>query len=335
MKRLPRRPWCTALALLVLGPVLALGAGPDKTQAVPKARPFLFTYAATVTGLKPGETARVWLPLPPANVYQDVTVVRRDLPAEGRAARDAKYGNEILYLEAKANAEGKIPLSLTYRVRRKEVKGDLHGTGGGDEDLAQFLKPDAKVPVGGKPLKLLAKRDLPHDQLALGKVLYDVVDSHMRYSKEGTGWGRGDAIWACDSGYGNCTDFHSLFISLARSEKMPAKFVIGFPLPEKPGRGDVPGYHCWAFFKPEGRGWIPVDISEANKDPKMKEYYFGNLTPDRVAFTVGRDLELVPKQDGPRLNFFVYPYVEVGGKPYPAEKVQRHFRYEDAGHDGK
>ena len=65
------------------------------------------------------------------------------------------------------------------------------------------------------------------------------------------------------------------------------------------------------------------------KDPKMVEYYFGNLTEDRVTFTVGRDLTLVPKQDGPPLNFLVYPYVEVGGKPYPAEKVERKFAYRD------
>src|SRR5439155_13718790 len=129
------------------------------------------------------------------------------------------------------------------------------------------------------------------------------------------------------SGYGNCSDFHSLFISLARSQKIPAKFEIGFPLPARHGAGDIPGYHCWAKFRPEGKGWVPVDISEANKDPKMRDYYFGNLTPDRVAFSTGRDLGLVPRQAGGPLNFFVYPYVEVGGKPYP--QVEPHFSFRD------
>ena len=74
---------------------------------------------------------------------------------------------------------------------------------------------------------------------------------------------------------------------------------------------------------------MPVDISEANKNPKLKDYYFGNLTADRVTFSTGRDIDLAPKQDGPPLNFFVYPYVEVDGKPYPADKVKRKFGYED------
>ena len=48
-----------------------------------------------------------------------------------------------------------------------------------------------------------------------------------------------------------------------------------------------------------------------------------------MQFTTGRDINLVPQQDGPPLNFFIYPYVEVDGKPYPAEKVQRTFAYQD------
>ena len=38
----------------------------------------------------------------------------------------------------------------------------------------------------------------------------------------------------------------------------------------------------------------------------------------------------MPKQAGPPLNFFVYPYVEVDGKPYPADKVRKQFSYADA-----
>jgi transglutaminase-like putative cysteine protease len=224
---------------------------------------------------------------------------------------------------------------VTYRVRRHEVVADDGEDVADATELDLFLRPDARVPVTGKPLALIAGRDLPDDQLAIGRVLYEVVNSHMRYSKDGTGWGQGDAVWACDSKYGNCSDFHSLFISLIRSQKIPAKFEMGFPLPEKRGSGEIAGYHCWAKFKPAGRGWVPVDISEANKNPQMKEYFFGNLTEDRVTFTVGRDLTLVPKQDGPPLNFFIYPYVEVGGKPLPAENVKRKFTFADVISAGK
>lgn len=295
----------------------------------PKARDFLFHYRATVTDLQPGQSARVWLPVPSTHEDQSAGLVTQNLPLPIQIGRESKYGNLILYTEAIAGPDGRIPLSVTYRVRRREVLSDKTSPKPTKEELDLFLKPDARVPVGGKPLTLLQGRKLPDDQLATGKIFYDIVNSHMKYSKDGIGWGRGDAVWACDSKFGNCSDFHSLFISLARSNAIPAKFEMGFPLPEQHGEGDIGGYHCWAKFNPAGRGWIPVDISEANKVPALKDYYFGNLTENRVAFTVGRDLTLVPKQDGPPLNFFIYPYVEVNREPYPAEKIERKFSFRD------
>jgi uncharacterized protein (TIGR03000 family) len=305
-------------------------AGEDKETSADdrKTRTFLFTYDATVTDLPAGKAARIWLPVPPSNEDQDVEIVSKDLPAGGKIDKESKYGNQMMYVEAKAGADGTIPLKIVYRIKRKEVRGPEKEKPDA-VNVAMFLKPDKLVPIDGKPLELIKDKELPKDQTDTAHLLYDVVNNHMKYSKEGTGWGRGDSVWACDSKSGNCTDFHSLFISLARAQKIPAKFEIGFPLPEKRGAGEIPGYHCWAFFSPSGKGWIPVDISEANKNPKMKDYYFGNLTEDRITFTTGRDITLVPKQDGEPLNFFVYPYVEVDAKAYSADKVKRKFGYED------
>jgi len=143
----------------------------------------------------------------------------------------------------------------------------------------------------------------------------------VRYDKSGTGWGRGDSLWVCDSKHGNCTDFHSLFISLARAEGIPARFEIGFPLPPDKHSGEIAGYHCWADFYIDGKGWIPVDISEAWKHPEKREYFFGSHDVNRMQFSMGRDLQLTPVQQGNALNYFVYPYVEVEGREYPNESL--------------
>ena len=325
-----RQPWKQAPAALAGLAFLVTGlAADDKTPA--RSRTFDFAYSTTVRGLPPDKTVRIWLPVPDSSAEQDVKIAALKLPTTGKTehTRDPMYGNKILYFEGKADAAGTIFVSATYRVTRKEVKEETPLKPEEAKMLARFLEADALVPVGGKPLTLLAGLSLPMDQLAAAKILYDRVNSHMRYSKEGTGWGLGDANWACDSRFGNCSDFHSLFISLARAHKIPAKFEIGFPLPEKRGEGDVGGYHCWALFRPEGRAWVPVDISEANKNPKMRDYYFGNLTEDRITFSTGRDLTLVPRQSSGPLNFFIYPHVEVEGKPWPAEKIDRQFSYKD------
>jgi transglutaminase-like putative cysteine protease len=301
----------------------------SKTSKEQHARTFLFTYAFTVDGLPRDRTARVWMPVPPANEDQDVKIVGKSLPGEDHIGTELKYGNQIMYVEAMPDAQGALSVEVTYEITRREVRGDFEKQANATEGFDKFLQPDAKVPITGKPLALIKGKTLPMNQVELARLLYDTVNAHMRYSKVGTGWGQGDAVWACDSGYGNCTDFHSLFISLARSQKIPAKFEIGFPLPEARGQGEIPGYHCWAKFRPTGKDWVPVDISEANKHPNMREYYFGNLTADRVAFSNGRDLTLEPKQDGKPLNFFVYPFVEVDGKPHAPDKIRKRFTYKD------
>ncbi len=308
--------------------VLLLTVIGARGEEPPRSRTFFLTYEAAITELAPGTTVRIWLPVPPSDGDQQVTLYEEHRPGNGSSGKETTYGNTVLYVEAKAGEDGRVECSRRYKVTRRQVLEDTK-TELTREEVNLYLKPNATVPLDGKPLTLLAGKELPEPPVERGRALFDVVNGHMRYSKEGTGWGRGDAVWACEKGYGNCTDFHSLFMSLARAKNLPTRFEIGFALPEKRGEGEVTGYHCWAKFSPGGKGWVPVDISEANKDPKHKDDYFGRLTPDRVMFSTGRDLVLVPKQDGPPINFFVYPYAEVDGKPWPAEKITLRCRYED------
>jgi transglutaminase-like putative cysteine protease len=290
----------------------------------PASRTFELRYTAKTDGIPDGVEYRLWIPVPPSNADQTVMIVDRKVPPGTRTTREAKYGNELLYATGNG-ANQPLDVAMTYKLKRMELRGVQAST----DDPAMFLKADARVPVGGKSLTLLRGKELPADPTQLARVLYDTVFDHMRYSKDGVGWGLGDANWACDSGFGNCSDFHSLFMSLARAKNVPAKFEIGYGLPAKHGEGDIAGYHCWAKCNPTGKGWLGVDISEASKNPTLRDYYFGNLTADRVTFTTGRDLELDPKQDGPPLNFMVNPYVEVAGKPHPAEKIKIKVSYRD------
>jgi transglutaminase-like putative cysteine protease len=195
-------------------------------------------------------------------------------------------------------------------------------------ELARFLEADRLVPVTGVPAQLAAQETKgATTQIDKAKDIYEYVFRTMKYDKSGTGWGHGDTLWACDSKHGNCTDFHSVFISMARAEKIPARFQIGFPLPADKHSAEIPGYHCWAEFYLDSTGWVPVDISEAWKHQEKHDYFFGAHDVNRVQFTQGRDLKLVPAQDGAPLNYFVYPYVEIGGKEYPNVSIA--FSFED------
>ncbi|MGE5612193.1 MAG: transglutaminase-like domain-containing protein [Bacillota bacterium] len=323
-------------SLIIGACLLMLSANGSQTKQMgsPRTRSFLLNYHGEINGLIPGQAACIWLPVPSDSSYQTVKEVSRTLGASSQIGRDQRFGNKILYFQQRADRSGQIRFQITYRITRQEVRSNFergHGEADAavDQECHLFLGPDANVPVGGKTMTLLKGIDLPTNQLQLGRLLYDVVNRHMTYAKDTPGSGRGDAVWACESGRGNCSDFHSLFIALARGNHLPAKFEIGFSLPAQRGQGTISGYHCWGWFKPHGYNWIPVDISEAKKDASMRDYYFGNLTENRVVFSVGRSLVLVPRQAGPPLNFFVNPYAEVDKKPYPADKIRCWCEYQD------
>jgi transglutaminase-like putative cysteine protease len=322
-----RRPLLPLLLLAFTVPALAQSE-----------RHFDFHYLFTVKNVPAGERVRVWIPLAHSDAFQDVKVTTEggDLPL--KKYRQPEYGNEVLYAEILKADKNEYKFAIDYDIVRKEHKALANGqpipdaltTGASRSERAHFLEPDRLVPVTGVPAQLADQETKgASTQIEKAKDIYDYVFRTMKYDKSGTGWGRGDTLWACDSKHGNCTDFHSVFISMARAEKIPARFEIGFPLPINQHSAEIPGYHCWAEFYLNKTGWVPVDISEAWKHPEKRNYFFGAHDVNRVQFTQGRDLKLKPPQDGPPLNYFVYPYVEVAGKEYPNVSIA--FSFEDAG----
>ena len=311
-------------------------ANSNSQKFSPPTRTFHFTYNFTVKNIpSDAKRVRVWVPVPQTDQHQTVRVLSVKAPAKTRITQEPEYGNRMLYAEMQNPAGGKAEFTLEYEVTRREyARGDYAELERKDHkpvlvpaSMHRLISPDTLIPTDGK-IKTLAL-DVTGSQtgtVAKAKAAYDYFFTNMRYDKTGSGWGRGDALWACDSKHGNCTDFHSPFIGVLRADGIPARFDIGFPLPEDKDKGDIAGYHCWAEFYAAKIGWIPVDISEAWKAKQKKNYFFGSVDANRVQFSTGRDITLSPKQDGPPLNYFVYPYVEVDGKPY--EKLDKQFSFE-------
>jgi transglutaminase-like putative cysteine protease len=297
-------------------------------------RRFEFTYLVKLNPAQ-GGTLRFWIPVARSDENQDVTLESVSSPVPTETRRDSEYGNSVLYGEIQ-NPKTPATVSLTYEVERKEYsRGGLselmrynRDADPAPPDLLRFLQPDRLVPINSRFQAMAA--DITRGKngdVEKAYAIYNYVFHTLRYDKSGTGWGRGDAMWACDSKHGNCTDFHSLFMALMRAERIPARFEIGFPVPANSSQGDIPGYHCWSEFYVSGLGWVPVDISEAWKDPSKHDFFFGSLDTNRVQFTMGRDLTLNPPQSGPPLNYFVYPYSELNGQPY--DGVERKFSFRD------
>jgi len=298
-------------------------------------RHLTFHYAFTVKNLPSGKKVRVWIPAAQSDAFQEVKIISAngDLPL--KKTSESKYSNELYFAEARSSTQTDLHFDVQYDVVRHErvaLHPAAHMVAASltSKERQEDLQPDALVPITGLPADLAAKVTEGKTQpLDKARAIYDYVFTTMKYDKTGTGWGHGDVLYACDAKKGNCTDFHSLFIAMARSQGIPARFEIGFPLPPDKHSAEIAGYHCWSDFYVDGKGWIPVDISEAWKHPDKRDYFFGSHDVDRVQFSMGRDLRLNPAQDSKPLNYFVYPYVEVDGQEYP--NVSLAFSFADVG----
>ncbi len=299
-----------------------------------ESRHFTFHYAFTVKNIPSGKKLRVWIPAAQSDAFQEVKIVSftGDLPL--KKTHDAKRSNEILYAETAKAAKTELHFDVEYDIVRHErialgSQARLSNVALTETERNEDLQPDALVPTTGLPADLAVKVTAgKSDSLEKARAIYDYVFNTMKYDKTGTGWGRGDVLYACDAKKGNCTDFHSLFIAMARAQGIPARFEIGFYLPSDKHSAEIAGYHCWSDFYIDGKGWIPVDISEAWKHPEKHDYFFGSHDANRVQITMGRDLQLGPPQDGKPLNYFVYPYIEVDGQEYP--NVSMDFSFADS-----
>lgn len=274
---------------------------------------FEFRYSATVPQLT--QSAKMWIPIAQTDPFQQVKVISIQAPGKQKTLNEKLNQNSILYLELGPEDSGET-IEIIYQVDRIE-KGPF-AADQPNPDL--YLASNILMPTGGRFKEIAdeAIGDKKNDsQLVQARALYDYIIDNMRYMKFGD-FGRGDSNYACDSKTGNCTEFHSFFISLARSVGIPARFSIGASIPSERNEGGIDGYHCWAEFYADGKWW-PVDISEANKYTALATYYFGRHPANRIELSSGRDLVVNPGPASGPINFLAYPLLEIDGKEVKAQ----------------
>lgn len=300
-------------------------------------RSFEFMYEVSLP-VNTAQNIKVWVPIPQSNETQSITNlnINTNLPFEIK--EELNYGNKYLFAEIIGGIKTPSKIKLSFSTKRKQISSVAFNK----LDANKYLSSNRLVPTGGQFDSIILANSFSANNI---KKVYDFVLAEMYYAKPKSKnktdayyqglpnvikkgitkdsvvslyniggeytYGNGNSNYACDISVGNCTDFHSYFMSLARSMKIPARFHVGFSIP-KGEKANIGGYHCWADFSLDNKNWIPVDISEADKDASKAEYYYGNLDENRVEFSIGRDLELEKYSNG-KVNFFIYPLMEENG----------------------
>ena len=331
------------LIIIILAACVTKSPSPLKSG---NTRSFQFTYSVNVESTS-GEKLELWIPIPKSNEVQTISNLKLNTNGLQHSIEDEKiHGNKYLYINDENGITKATNILMTFEVLRCEHQNMMYN----NVDPRIYLGAYRTVPIGGVFEKIISDNNLsknnirdiydyiiegmhygkpksvddiyyndpwlsPDEKYGMKQVGRDnVVNLYQKSKKEGSNYtfGNGNAIYACDIGVGNCTDYHSYFMSLDRTMGIPARFHMGFLIPSGRG-GKVGGYHCWADYHVEGKGWYPVDISEADKNPDKKDYYFGTIDYDRVEMMLGRDF-ILKGYESEIANLFIYPLMEVNDK---------------------
>src|SRR3989338_2300066 len=325
---LKKRSWVNFFMALVI--IFSFGLNCIAAGSLPKERVFFIEERIMFKNLSPGtQNVHLWIPYPVNDGLQAIYNFKLEGPFSSKVITDKEYGNRILYLVARRGAlnGNNSGIIITFKVQRKEYGISDRELSSG-RPLKQFLESDRLVPVNGEIKKLAQKiTQGKGGDLEKARAVYDyLIDELTYYRDDPKICGIGDSLLTLQYKKGICTDYHSLFISLVRSLGIPAKFEIGFPISPDKEDDKINGYHCWAKFYIKDKGWIPVDISEADKHPEKRDYLFGHIDENRVHFTTGRDINLEYAKSSQPLNFFIYPYVELDGLEFTDMDVEISYR---------
>ncbi|HEY9061868.1 MAG TPA: transglutaminase domain-containing protein [Pseudobacteroides sp.] len=107
--------------------------------------------------------------------------------------------------------------------------------------------------------------------------------------------------YTLEKGYGDCGQQAMLFISMCRSEGIPARWQSGLA-----AYNTRQFIHDWAETYIEPYGWIPVDtymgvyftsvskVLGSKKSNEIRDFYFGNMDYFRMVANKGHSIELKP-----------------------------------------
>jgi transglutaminase-like putative cysteine protease len=340
---------------MVLGLSLLLIATGDLSASTmqPKRATFAITNVLTVKVPEGAKQVRIWFAVPQDDAESEVRSFTTEAAHPIRYGKDSQ-GNKIGYLEVQAPKEQQITIREAFTLTRSEIRQtpDPKATRPLTEPeraaLSAYLQPSTYVIIDDQ-IKALADRIVAGETnpVLAARKIYDWTLANIDY------WVKdperlkaspvGSTEYCLRTKTGNCTDFHSLFASLSQAAGIPTKIVYGSLLKPTLNGVDVDGsYHCWIQFYAPNLEWVTLDVSladlylgdfsltEKNQrlvelttatgyrggDPKMVDYYFGNLDERRVVWSVGRDLRMDPPQDGGPVNAMHKMHVEIDGKPY-------------------
>lgn len=330
---MPRQINRVVVATLVAG-AIAVGFAPCLVSQTPVTPSRSFTLTETVHIAAAGRAGelRLWLPMPHEESSQPAGNAKISGLQQWKMYIEPEYRNRYAYATlSEAELQRGATIKASFHVERFEHQAAIEN----ESDVPsvavsatmRLTQPDRLAPIDGE-IAAIAQHQAGDAMLPVDKArrIYDYLLATMKYDGANGALGNGDALKALRAKSGDSADFAALFVALARSTGVPARFEAGFVLPPDAHEGDLKQEHAWALVHITGTGWVPIDAADGFESQDKRDFYFGGVDANRVKISAGRDIRFYPQQKAAPLNYFLKAYAELDGKPYAAITTEYSFK---------
>jgi transglutaminase-like putative cysteine protease len=308
----------------------AIAVALSGVPALAAERSGLVTFAVDVAAPRDAKSVKLWFPYPTSDATQAISNLRFDGNySTFTLSREPNSGALYLYTEWKGPAEHRtLTVSFHARSRENRVPNLAERAGDLPVEVRKYLESEFWVPVEDPRVKAAAAEATRgrKGHLAKARGVYDWVVENTRRDPNVPGCGLGRVEVTIAQRTGKCADISSVFVAVARAAGVPAREVFGLRLGQ-PGEADITdGHHCWVEFYLPGTGWVPADPADVRKAmlaknldlaaaKPVREFYFGAVDQFRIQLQKGGRGLTFPEGNAEKVNYFMYPYAEVDGKP--------------------
>lgn len=230
----------------------------------------------TKTGDMDGVRLAALIPAPVTNEYQEISALRSNCGSFYTISKNSK----VLYYAGSFDGST-LPIVETFIYKSKPVKIEFSRKDNKNVipgiDPNDYLDSDGKyINLKNKTIRILGDSlwSASEDTIDYARRCYLYVASHFKYMKVGNFRTLSEIL---KKGGGECGDFSTVFITLLRYKGIPARHNMGVKTDGS--------YHVWADFYHSDYGWIPVDVTYKNSNPKGD--FFGIYRGDLIILSQG------------------------------------------------
>ena len=250
---------------------------------------FDIEYRAKFTKIGKNNEIRAWVVQPLSFGCQKIEKFSI-YPASQKNYRD-KQGNKILYFNFKDKKNIEIKMNLKATLWKEKIKIKKESIPQVNIKLFNPYVKNERFLEQTPEIKKLTHKIIKNDELILDKIksIFNFISQNFKYCypiKQ-----RGVKNLNLNDLKGDCGEYSSLFVTMCRILKIPAKNNTGFVISPKYKKIVE---HGWASIYLKPHGWTDFDIQYAVTEKNSAKKYFSQRNDYRIIFTNGFNIPLKP-----------------------------------------